>query len=157
METPEETDSKLIKGPDNQNDFEDEEEEEKDSYGETLLQGRGEEEYSMINNPRGRAIIFNHYKYDPKLKLGDRKGTQQDEDKIKAALTNLKFQVELHENITFSEIQTVLKKGRPTFLISVRVSLATYELFLQAYFVSTCYTLKRAIEVKPHQISNILV
>lgn len=116
----EEIDSKLIRKPDQYKaeEYEEEkEEEEEDRYsfpeGSDEDEEEEEEEYPMTNNPRGKAIIFNHYEFNPILKAGKREGTNEDKSAIEKILgqEGLKFFIGSHDDMKFSEIQLTLKEG----------------------------------------------
>jgi len=52
-------------------------------------------------------LLFKLYKQ----KLTKREGTQYDKERLDAVLKSLKFEVHIHNNLTYHEIMTVLKEG----------------------------------------------
>ena len=53
-----------------------------------------DESYQMNHGRRGLALIFNHFRFDAKLNLSDRSGTEVDKDKLKLSLFRLGFDVQ---------------------------------------------------------------
>lgn len=76
---------------------------------------RDEEEYPMSNKPRGRVIVFNHLDFNSNLKLGARKGTEKDEQRLKEIFPRLGFQVnkdDVCQDYTLDRIKKKLQAGK---------------------------------------------
>ncbi|RWS27909.1 caspase-like protein, partial [Leptotrombidium deliense] len=67
--------------------------------------------YNMSHKSRGRCIIFNHKTFMPNTKQTDRIGTDIDGESLSHIFGILKFSVEQHHNLTFSEISSILSKA----------------------------------------------
>ncbi|XP_018045980.1 PREDICTED: caspase-1-like isoform X1 [Atta colombica] len=65
--------------------------------------------YNMNHKNRGKCIIFNHEDFSMSTQL-KRVGTAKDAERLQKTFGNLGFDVELHNDFTFSEIQDVLKR-----------------------------------------------
>jgi len=64
----------------------------------------------MDHPRRGTAIIFNHeYFYNPELSI--RNGTNRDAQKLKAAFLSLGFEVTIHKDPIFSDIEYIIEKS----------------------------------------------
>jgi len=72
--------------------------------------------YNMNHKNRGKCIIFNHEDFSMSTQL-KRVGTAKDAERLQKTFGNLGFDVELHNDFTFSEIQDVLKRGKNIYLI----------------------------------------
>jgi hypothetical protein len=70
------------------------------------------EEYNMNHEKRGRAIIFNHEKYSEYLCLMERHGTHADKICLKQRFEKLKFDVEVFDDLTFTEIKAKLVRSK---------------------------------------------
>ena len=65
----------------------------------------------MNHKRRGKAIIFNHGNF-PRLKVNSRDGTNYDRDKLKIILTQLDFDVKVHNDLRWKEIEDILERTR---------------------------------------------
>ena len=66
----------------------------------------------MNHIKRGKAIIFNHGVFDPRLNINSRDGTNYDRDKLKDILTELDFDVKVHNDLSWKEIEEILERTR---------------------------------------------
>ena len=66
--------------------------------------------YNMSHAKRGKAIIFNHYKFEDR-NLSKRKGTDNDAKRLTGTLENLKFVVEVKEDLRVGQIRKVLTEA----------------------------------------------
>jgi hypothetical protein len=73
--------------------------------------GPDAEEYKMDHKKRGRAIIFNHEKYSNLLKLDARTGTDTDKIVLKQRLEELKFEVDVFDDLTVADIRIHLDES----------------------------------------------
>ena len=64
--------------------------------------------YRMDHPRRGRALIFNHLIFRDAA-LSDRVGTDQDAVNLRSTLDNLGFDVSVHHNLKFRQIEVILK------------------------------------------------
>merc|ERR1719422_2030866 len=67
--------------------------------------------YNMNHRRRGRAFIFNHMNFDPKLGLNTRNGTNSDRDNLRINLRQLDFEVEVHDDLPFKDIERILESA----------------------------------------------
>jgi len=67
--------------------------------------------YNMNHKYRGKAIIFNHYKFSPEINLPTRSGTNVDRDNLRVVLRQLEFDVEIHNDLRAQDIDRVLMKA----------------------------------------------
>ena len=65
--------------------------------------------YNMNHRRRGKAYVFNHMNFDPRLQLGPRNGTNCDKDNLSTCLKQLDFEVEVHDDLPFKEIERILE------------------------------------------------
>lgn len=65
--------------------------------------------YKFNNAKRGKAIVFSHFTFTPKLKLSDRGGTTKDVELLEKTLSNLKFDVTVYHDRLAKEISQILK------------------------------------------------
>jgi len=63
--------------------------------------------YNMGHYKRGKAVIFNHHKFD-EYSLGRRDGTMKDSNDLKDVLENLKFDVSVYTDLKYGAITEVL-------------------------------------------------
>lgn len=66
-------------------------------------------EYNMGHSKRGMAIIFNHEHFQSKS-LTPRTGTNSDCRKMRDALNQLQFDVVVHKDLRYDEIQDICGK-----------------------------------------------
>lgn len=66
-------------------------------------------EYNMGHSKRGMAIIFNHENFQSKS-LTPRTGTNSDCRKMRDALNQLQFDVVVHKDLRYDEIQDICGK-----------------------------------------------
>ena len=65
--------------------------------------------YNMNHSRRGKAIIFNHTKFEDSS-LSEREGTKVDKTRLSGTLEEvLKFDVEIYEDLRISEMKKILK------------------------------------------------
>ena len=65
--------------------------------------------YNMNHDRRGKAIIFNHTKFEDSS-LSEREGTKVDKTRLSRTLEEaLKFEVEIYEDLRISEMKKILK------------------------------------------------
>jgi len=69
------------------------------------------EYYNMNHKRRGLAFIFNHKHFDPRLGLKTRNGTDADRDNLRITLRQLDFDVQVHNDLSFKEIEMELEKA----------------------------------------------
>lgn len=62
----------------------------------------------MHNFKRGHAYIFNHYEFDIYSK---RDGTHKDCEDIEEVLKQIKFEVEVYNDLKYGQIYDVLQEG----------------------------------------------
>ena len=67
--------------------------------------------YNMNHRKRGRAFVFNHMNFDPRLNLNTRNGTNADRDNLRINLRQLDFDVEVHDDLPFREIERILESA----------------------------------------------
>lgn len=65
--------------------------------------------YNMNHKNRGKCIIFNHEDFSMSTQM-KRVGSAKDAERLQKTFGDLGFDVELHNDFTFSEIQDVLKR-----------------------------------------------
>lgn len=65
--------------------------------------------YSMDYGKKGKAIIFNHHKFDGNLSA--REGTNVDAANLKNTLTKLGFSVEVHQDPNYGDVYDIIRKG----------------------------------------------
>jgi caspase-like apoptosis-related cysteine protease len=75
----------------------------------TMPVERDSDVYNMCHRRRGTALIFNHMRFDPRLGLKDRKGTDADRDNLTATLRTLDFDVRVYDDLAHKEIERVLE------------------------------------------------
>jgi caspase-like apoptosis-related cysteine protease len=63
------------------------------------------EEYNMNHNRRGKAVIFNHDEFENK---SPRTGSDVDVRVLTETYEALGFEVVVHQNLTFTEIQSAI-------------------------------------------------
>lgn len=66
--------------------------------------------YNMTHSKRGRCIILNYREFD--LDLNRREGTDRDAQSLEDTFTKLKFDVEVHHNLSYCETKQILNKGK---------------------------------------------
>lgn len=66
-------------------------------------------EYNMRHSNRGKAHIFNQRCFSSK-KLSDRPGTDLDRDQCKIMFNNLGFEVEIHNDARYADIEAIVRK-----------------------------------------------
>ena len=68
--------------------------------------------YDMNHGRRGLALIFNHFRFDVRLKLEERAGTNVDKEILKSTLSRLGFDVQvrilLAEHFSFVKFVKVI-------------------------------------------------
>jgi len=57
-----------------------------------------------------KVIIFNHKKFQQRLNLGDRKGTEVDVRSIQKTFKSLDWEIDLHNDLTVAQIRNVILK-----------------------------------------------
>jgi hypothetical protein len=67
--------------------------------------------YNMNHKNRGKCIIFNHEEFDF-LELAKREGTTYDTLRLQKTFGNLDFDIEIHDNLTHSQIMDVIEEGK---------------------------------------------
>lgn len=65
--------------------------------------------YNFTNPNRGKAVIFSHFTFNPKLNLSDRAGTAEDVRYLENTLRDLKFDVTVYHDRFEKEIVQILK------------------------------------------------
>ena len=65
--------------------------------------------YNMNHRRRGKAFVFNHMNFDPRLQLRPRNGTNCDRDNLRINLRQLDFEVEVYDDLPFKEIERILE------------------------------------------------
>ena len=63
----------------------------------------------MQHPSRGIAVIFNHKNFVPRLRLGERMGTDRDKENLTAVLEELGFNVQVHDDLTYKGVEGVLE------------------------------------------------
>jgi hypothetical protein len=69
-------------------------------------------EYNMSHEKRGWAIILNHEKYSEELGIKERTGTNADKISLKQRFEKLKFDVDVYDDLTVSDIKKKLNESR---------------------------------------------
>jgi len=69
------------------------------------------DQYNMNHRRRGRAFVFNHMNFDPRLNLNVRNGTNNDRDNLRINLRQLDFDVEVHDDLPFKDIERILESA----------------------------------------------
>jgi len=77
----------------------------------TMPTHKDAEHYNMGHRRRGKAFIFNHMNFDPKLSLKARSGTHNDRDNLKVVLRQLDFEVEVYNDLPVREIERILEQA----------------------------------------------
>jgi len=67
--------------------------------------------YNMGHRKRGKAYIFNHMNFDPRMQLKPRNGTNCDRDNLRVCLRQLDFDVEVHNDLPFKDIERILEQS----------------------------------------------
>jgi len=67
--------------------------------------------YNMTHARRGRAFIFNHMHFEPRMQLKQRNGTNCDRDNLRVCLRQLDFDVEVHNDLPFKDIDRILEQA----------------------------------------------
>lgn len=67
--------------------------------------------YNMDHRRRGKAFVFNHMNFDPRLQLRPRNGTNCDRDNLRINLRQLDFEVEVYDDLPFKEIERILESA----------------------------------------------
>lgn len=67
--------------------------------------------YNMNHRRRGKAFVFNHMNFDPRLQLRPRNGTNCDRDNLRINLRQLDFEVEVYDDLPFKEIERILESA----------------------------------------------
>jgi len=67
--------------------------------------------YNMGHRRRGKAYIFNHMNFDSRLQLKARNGTNNDRDNLRVCLRQLDFDVEVHDDLPFKDIERILEQA----------------------------------------------
>jgi len=67
--------------------------------------------YNMNHKKRGKAFVFNHMNFDPRLQLRPRNGTNCDRDNLRINLRQLDFEVEVYDDLPFKEIERILENA----------------------------------------------
>ena len=67
--------------------------------------------YNMNHRRRGKAFVFNHMNFDPRLQLRPRNGTNCDRDNLRINLRQLDFDVEVYDDLPFKEIERILESA----------------------------------------------
>ena len=70
---------------------------------------RDSEQYNMNHRRRGKAMIFNHKNFDPRLGLKARNGTDRDRDNLRITLRNLDFEVKVYDDLPYKEMERILE------------------------------------------------
>ncbi len=65
------------------------------------------DEYAMTKPKRGKAVIINNAKFRPSTKKGDRMGSSVDTEHLKGTFEDLGFDVEIHNDLSTSEMLKV--------------------------------------------------
>jgi len=81
------------------------------SRGITMPTDKDSQFYNMNHRRRGKAYIFNHMFFDPKLQLKERNGTNNDRDNLRVTLRQLDFDVEVHNDLPYKEIERILEQA----------------------------------------------
>jgi len=79
------------------------------SYGIAMPTEKDAQYYNMNHRKRGKAFVFNHMNFDPRLQLKARNGTNCDRDKLRAVLRQLDFEVEVHDDLPYRSIERILE------------------------------------------------
>lgn len=67
--------------------------------------------YNMSHRRRGKAFVFNHMNFESKLGLRPRNGTHNDRDNLRVVLRQLDFEVEVHNDLPYKEIERILESA----------------------------------------------
>jgi len=67
--------------------------------------------YNMNHRRRGKAFVFNHMNFDPRLQLRPRNGTNCDRDNLRINLRQLDFEVEVYDDLPLKEIERILESA----------------------------------------------
>jgi hypothetical protein len=70
------------------------------------------DEYNMEHDKRGKAIIFNHEKYEDYLRIPERTGTKIDKLCLKQRLEKLKFEVDIFDDLSRDDINKKLYESK---------------------------------------------
>jgi len=68
----------------------------------------------MDHENRGKCIIFNHEKFD--ISFDKREGSSLDASRLQVTFGKLGFDVELHNDFTFTEIKDKINEGKKRYL-----------------------------------------
>lgn len=82
--------------------------------------------YNMNHKERGLALIFNHERFEPRLNLKPRSGTEHDCKNLENSLKNLGFEVHVYSDLTNTELMEIINraaddnhKARDCFIVAV--------------------------------------
>jgi len=81
------------------------------SYGIPMPTEKDAQYYNMNHKKRGKAYIFNHMNFDPRLQLKARNGTNNDRDNLRTVLRQLDFEVEVYNDLAYRDIERVLESA----------------------------------------------
>jgi len=81
------------------------------SAGIPMPTSKDADQYNMDHRRRGKAFIFNHMNFDPRLQLRPRNGTNCDRDNLRINLRQLDFEVEVYDDLPFKEIERILESA----------------------------------------------
>jgi len=81
------------------------------SVGIPMPTSKDADQYNMDHRRRGKAFIFNHMNFDPRLQLRPRNGTNCDRDNLRINLRQLDFEVEVYDDLPFKEIERILESA----------------------------------------------
>ena len=60
---------------------------------------------------KGSALIFNHKKYLPRLKMNFRESSEKDKEKLESTLESLGFAVQAHDDLPLTDILKKVEKA----------------------------------------------
>lgn len=98
--------------------------------------------YKMDHKKRGIALIFNHETFECG-NLKSRAGTNEDCQNFKECLSGLGFDVKVFKDLSYSQLDNQVKKGRPYCRLDCNI------------LVNQCYKPKKC-KNNPLLIENIL-
>lgn len=73
-------------------------------------------EYNMKHSKRGMAIIFNHEHFEI-MSLKSRTGTNVDCENLRHTLDRLQFEVVVHKDLRYCEIQQEIEKCKNDYFV----------------------------------------
>ncbi|PSN37219.1 hypothetical protein C0J52_12652 [Blattella germanica] len=98
------------------------------------------EEYNMNHKRRGKAVIFNHDKFEH-TNMGPRDGSHIDVQRLDTTLSMLGFEVIIHHNLDYTDMKSVINEYK----------------FMQMYSLNVCFSLHNIVAQEDHSDADCLL